>query len=154
MEGWRLEHSEVWANDVIYVQRMRFRQNVYGRTSVTDFLALSIRYRLSCIRFRSRFSLVQFCWSFFSPFNFILVALVTELCEILQNTHSQIWNELVTIRWTELGDHWQHYLIYSIKRRSWMNAAFAADRSKVTNERCSRINAAPYHNNAASTRGL
>ena len=35
-----------------------------------------------------------------------------------------------------------------------MNAAFAADRSKVTNERCSRINAAPYHNNAASTRGF
>ena len=146
MEGWRLERSEVWANDVIYVQRMRFRQNVYGRTSVTDFLALSIRYRY---RFLSTILLV-----FFFSLNFILVALVTELCEILQNTHSQIWNELVTIRWTELGDHWQHYLIYSIKSRSWMNAAFAVDRSKVTNKRCSRINAAPYHNNAASTRGL
>ena len=30
-----------------------------------------------------------------------------------------------------------------------MNAAFAADQSNVTNERCSRINAAPFNNNEA-----
>ena len=53
------------------------------------------------------------------------------------------------IRWSVVN-----FLIYSIIRRSWINAAPAAEESNVINERFSRINAAAYHNNAAFIRGL
>ena len=65
---------------------------------------LSTRYRLSRIRFRSRFSLVQFFLVFLFALNFILVALSTH--EVLQNTYLQIWNDQVMIRYDQVIIRW------------------------------------------------
>ena len=90
---------------------MRFRQNLYGRTSYCEtFWPRRIRCRLSCVRFRSRFSLVLLFLPYFSlvffALNFILVALSTLLCEVLQNTYLQIWNDQVMIRYDQVIIRW------------------------------------------------